>query len=121
MATNQYIADPTIRIKEQPLLGDGLIRVLEPGEYTGLRHSKRIQGGDWELTFFVPVGSIGIGLLREWFHGALMGRLEEWHNGRRTWRGVIWEMDLVYKGMKRRRSVDKVWNAVKTIYTLNDD
>ena len=118
---NKAIEDPTIRIKVQPTLGASVSAILPPGKYNSLRHSIRYQGGPWDLSLFVPATLVPITILREWFNAFLMHRLEEHYNGRATWQGVIWEMDLVSDGIKRRRSVGNVWNAVKCIYTLNTD
>lgn len=113
--------DPTLLISDMPLRSSAVFTVLEPGEYQGLHHSKRFQGGDWDLSVFIPAGAVSIGLLREWFNELLMYRIEERADGARPWRGVIWEVDLVYEGIRRRRSMTTTWNAVKTVYTLDSD
>lgn len=118
-------SNPTILIREQPKIGTAVYQRLAGGEnpdYTTLRQAKRWQGGDWEMSLFVPVsGRYSAGELAEWFQSLLMKRVENNHMGAAAWKGLIWEMSLVKDGTKRTVSVGEVWNAVKTVYTEPED
>lgn len=55
--------------------------------------------------------------LASWFYERLGYHLEEHVSGGLTWDGMVYEMELAAAGSIRRRSLEKVLNAVKTIYT----
>ena len=112
---------PTIVIRDTPLRSSAIHAVLKPGDYLNLHHSKRFQGGDWDLSLYIPPTAVSIDLLAEWFNEVLMYRVTERAGGGAAWKGFIWEIDLVKAGTRRRRSMSTVWNACKTIYTQDND
>lgn len=109
---------PRVVIREMPLNGTTAVEVVRYVER--YRHTLRQQGGFWEATFWIPV-SPGVGItssyLREWYNNRLMFRLDEQYGGTLTWQGVIWEMELLLDGVRKRRSIENLWNAIRTDYT----
>lgn len=77
------------------------------------RRSVRLIGGPWIGSFRV-IGELP--LLQQWYYNRLAAHVEERLGGMLTWAGLIYEMDLTYQGVKRRRSLDLLANAVKARY-----
>lgn len=70
------------------------------------------QGGALDGSFRI-VGPLH--QLQGWFYNRLGWHVEEVAGGK-TWAGLVYEMDLTYLGSTRRRSLDNVYNYVKTHY-----
>lgn len=77
------------------------------------KRSIRSMGGYW-LGKFTLEGSIGE--LATPFHNWLGHHVEERSGGGISWEGLIYEMDLIHGGIKRRRSLDMLYNRVKVTY-----
>lgn len=77
------------------------------------RRSTRWLGGYWQGSFSVEGKPTE---LQDWFFNRLGCHVEERSNGVVTWEGLIYEMELTLNGVKRRRSLDLMNNAVATEY-----
>ena len=71
------------------------------------------QGGPWQGTF-VLTGDLYE--LQDAFYNWMGYHLEERAGGLVTWEGMIYEMELVHKGVRRRRSLDLMANRIMTGY-----
>lgn len=87
---------------------------------TRYRHSSRMQGGYWMASWHFSPDDNDIEYMERWFRNRLGHLMTERAGGTRTWHGVIWSMDLAINGWKERRSLETLWNAIKTIYTDTD-
>lgn len=83
----------------------------------GWRRSIRAQGGYWLGSFRQTGDAKG---LQAAFERWLGYHVQETSGGAKTWEGMIYEMDLVVNGVRRRRSLDLMSNAVKTTYTKEE-
>ena len=86
---------------------------------TRMKTVKRRIGGDWQASFFIPLDpkiANTSGYLRQWFNNYIFKTIRQRAEGINTFKGVIWEMNLTIDGVKRTRSMDDIWNAVKTLY-----
>lgn len=79
--------------------------------------SIRLQGGFWQGTFTVQ-GELSE--LQDWFYNRLGYHLVERSGGVQTWEGLIYELDLVAGGVRRRRSLDTISNAVLSSWQRSD-
>lgn len=111
---------PSLVVKDMPLISFTEQYIFQPGSYSQLSHHKRWRGGDWILDFKVYPSSAFKGAtiddLEMWFYTWLMHEVVEVFEGFETWSGVIWEMELIKNGVKRRRRMDDTYTAVKAIY-----
>jgi hypothetical protein len=82
---------------------------------TGWRRSTRAQGGYWQGSFRLTGQSEQ--KLQNWFETWLGYDVLETSGGAASWQGMIYEMDLMIAGVRRRRSLDLMSNAIKTTYT----
>jgi hypothetical protein len=78
------------------------------------KRSTRANGGFW-LGSFVLDGTDSEKL--DAFYGWLGSHVEERSGGGVTWEGMVYEMDLNYYGVRRKVSLDDMFNAVSTTYT----
>lgn len=106
------MANYSLRLYSPLLMGaDFLDDVTEMAQ--DWRRSTRLVGGPW-LGSFRLIGDLP--LLQQWYYNLLGAHLEERASGITSWAGLIYEMDLTYQGVKRRRSLDLLSNAVKARY-----
>lgn len=88
----------------------------------GWRRSMRSMGGYWMGSFTLESkskyygGSGGASELMEKFYNWLGNEIVEESGGFQTWQGLIYSMDLTYKGLIRRRSLELMSNSVKVEY-----
>lgn len=73
------------------------------------RRSIRLLGGMWRGSFRIE-GDLPD--LLDWFYNRLGWHVEERSGGATTWEGMIYEMELASAGVRRRRSLENVANAV---------
>jgi len=78
------------------------------------RRSTRMQGGFWQGSFQV---SAPVADLFQWFYDFLGYHLEEQMAGMISWEGMIYALELSYAGVRRRRTLEKLANAVVVRYT----
>jgi hypothetical protein len=81
----------------------------------GWRRSTRLQGGYWQGSFTVE-GELAD--LQTWFYDRLGCHLVEVVGGQTTWEGLVYEVELTHRGVKRRRSLDLMQNAVRATYSM---
>jgi hypothetical protein len=84
----------------------------------GWRRTIRRQGGYW-LGEFRLRGERDY--LERFFHEYLGYHFEEYSNGRKTWEGLIYTMELTSGGVTRRRSLDEMVNDVGCTYIDAED
>lgn len=117
--------DPSIVIKDIPSLSDKEQFVFSPGVYGKLSHHKRLIGGDWMLSFDIEIdpksSKVTTEMITDWFYDWLMHRVIEYADGEITWQGVIWELEITRDGVTKRRTLDDVYTAVKSIYLPVDE
>lgn len=105
--------EPSLRLYTSVLLNNSFIADLSQWPALNWRRSIRLNGGPWigscTLTGDLPE-------LQELFYNGLGYHLEEQAGGQITWEGMVYEMDLDYEGVTRRRSLDVMANAVQTLY-----
>lgn len=78
----------------------------------GWRRSIRMQGGFWQGSFRI---SAELPLLQEWFYNRLGAHVQERSGGMVSWAGMVYEMELAAGGVRRRRSLDDMSNAVAVL------
>lgn len=91
----------------------GLTFVQDLTEGTGWKRSIRADGGPWQGSFKL-VGNVGD--LANQFYTWLGYHVEERCGGVKSWAGLVYEMELSYAGVKRRRSLDLMANYVSLYY-----
>lgn len=110
------MADYTLRLSGSVLHGTPWV-----GDLTGVarqwRRSIRFWGGFWQGSFKMETDAP---TMQQAFYEWLGYHLEEKSAGVTTWEGMIYELDLVTAGVRRRRSLDLTANAMMARYT-NDD
>lgn len=84
----------------------------------GYRHANRDQGGFWLADFSLQGPSAE---LAQWFYERLGFHFEEWSGGVLSWEGMIYEMALTVGGTTRVRSLDKLFDHVRTTYIDNNN
>lgn len=77
------------------------------------RRSIRMDGGFWRGRFSLTGNAAD---LQRAFDTWMCYHLEERTGGMVTWEGMVYEMDLRYAGVTRRRSFDLMTNVAKTSY-----
>jgi hypothetical protein len=103
----------SIRLYPSVLTADtGMIMSLE-GKVQNWRRSIRALGGPWQGSFTLE-GDLAE--LQAFFYRYLGAHLEE-REGRVTWDGLVYEMELTAAGVTRRRSLEKLSNRVQASYT----
>lgn len=108
-----------LRINNPVTLGGGYVDAIT-ADVTGWTRSIRANGGSW-LGKFTITGELRE--LERWFYNRLGFDLQERSAGVRSWRGMIYSMDL-YRGTGlcgRRRSLDAMYNAINATYLNSDD
>jgi len=78
------------------------------------KRSTRANGGFWKGTFTVE-GTDEEKL--DYFYTWLGSHVVERAGGMTTWEGMVFEMDLNHYGVRRRVSLDDMFNSVSTTYT----
>ena len=78
------------------------------------RRSIRNTGGYWRGSFTITGKPEQ---LKEWFDTWMGHHLEERTDNTITWEGLIYQMDLRYAGITRRRSFDLMANAVNCMHS----
>lgn len=81
----------------------------------GWTRSIRAVGGFWEGTFTIRSGDM-LRMFDEW----LGNHVVETAGGMTTWEGIIYEMELTYNGVVRRRSFLDMSNAINGAYRTSD-
>lgn len=84
----------------------------------GWSRSIRKNGGYWQGDFSL-LGDLSY--LSDFFYNRLGYHFEEKYAGQKTWEGLIYEMDLVVNGVRRRRSLNNLSNYVTAMYTDEKD
>lgn len=84
----------------------------------GWSRSTRLIGGPWLGEFTImPERPVDRGMLEHFFYNWLGQDFHEKFSGYRSWRGMIYEMDLTINGITRRRSFDTMVNYATVRYT----
>ena len=83
----------------------------------GWKRSIRNMGGCWQGSFTLFGEAT---TLQDRFRRWLGYDLRERAGGITSWRGLIYEMDLTINQVTRRRSLDLIWNRIKTTYLTQD-
>lgn len=84
---------------------------------TDWRRSIRANGGYWLGSFSMQGDEAA---LLDAFNRWLGFHVQERSAGKTSWEGLIYEMDLTLGGIKRRRSLDLLYNAVQSSYVRID-
>lgn len=77
------------------------------------RRSSRLQGGYWQGSVKL---SGNLADLQYFYYEALGFHLEERAGGLLTWEGLVYEVDIIHSGVRRRRTLDGMANSIKTRY-----
>jgi hypothetical protein len=106
-ATQRFVADLTPNPKRRTDL-----------QAIGWRRSIRDVGGFWmgEFDLQGPIVS-----LARYFYEYLGYHLEEQVGGHTTWEGILYEMELFSGGSVKRRSLDTLYNSVRTYWKDDSD
>lgn len=109
---------PTLRLYG-PITGLGTFAkdISDRANEGGWRRSVRSKGGFWRGSFTL-YGEIGE--LATWFDNYLGYRFIETAGGE-TWKGMVYDMLLVNRGVGRRRSLTDPYNHIFTTYINTDD
>lgn len=83
----------------------------------GWTRSIRAVGGFWQGSFTMAGNQRN---LQQAFDTWLGYHIEEKTGGVITWEGMVYELELSRGGVRRRRTLDLMYNAVKTSYTTID-
>lgn len=115
------MANPVLRLYLPPQLGTGFVEdfTAKAEQY---RHRIVDNGGYWMAEWWFPLApaqGIAESYLKHWFDAHLMHKVVEAGAGV-TWEGVVWQMELNLDGLRKIRTMDKVYNAVKVTYTNED-
>lgn len=79
------------------------------------------QGGSLEGSFQLsPASGLSESDLIAIFDNWLGHQIKEIVKGTTTFTGLVYEIDLMHRGVRRRRSLDDIWNAVDTNYKTWD-
>jgi hypothetical protein len=78
------------------------------------RRSIRLQGGYWQGSFEVD-GELAE--LQQWFYERLGWHVQEVAGSQISWEGLVYELELEHQGIKRRRSLDTLQNAVRAYFS----
>ena len=84
-----------------------------PMKARGWRRSIRGFGGYWQGEFTLYGNTND---LAHFFYHNLGGHIEERSGGKKTWEGLIYEMELTTDGSTRRRTFDSMYNHVRVQY-----
>lgn len=119
--------DYSLKVFDNVLVGSG--SVAQDVVLTEWRRSTTFFGGPWMGSFKLTGNLVA---LQDWFYAGLGRHVEESSRGQTPWEGYIWEMDLVepaeytvhassLRGRRQRRTLEGVFNRVKTVYTDPSD
>lgn len=109
---------PSIRVYQPLLIDTGYVG--EFGKYsTKYRQSSRLLGGWWQASWDMTLYPDHV--KRQFFNRRIGSHVEIYDGGGIVWSGLIWEMESYANGVLRRISLDKVRNAIKCVYTDQDD
>jgi hypothetical protein len=110
------LKDYTLRLYSSVLQADPPNFVMDLTRIAqGWRRNIRSNGGYW-LGKFVLTGRDATEL-QSAFETWLGYHVREVSGGTTSWEGMVYEMDLVTNGVRRRRSLDMMSSAVKTTFT----
>lgn len=101
-----------LRLFPPVLSGDTAIVLPLTGIAKDWVRSIRGHGGFWQGSFWIQ-GELSF--LQNFFYRYLGNHLSEKKGNWETWAGMIYEIDLEAQGVIRRRSLDYMYNAVKTV------
>lgn len=86
----------------------------------GYRRSTRAIGGFWQASFALTEEEATASWLRNAYEEWLAHHLVERIGGGVRWEGLVYEIDLVEGGVRRRRTLERMWNAVRGTYRTMD-
>lgn len=109
----------SLRVFSSVLTGQQFVADITDVAAQTWRRSTRLQGGFWQGSFSIT--GLSLGEMQEIFYSWLGYHVEERSGGMISWEGMIYEVDLVVAGMRRRRSLDLMANAVRVRYTDSED
>lgn len=115
-----YIKNPTGLLVMNSIMNGGVGLVYNVSEFAvGWRRSNNIYCGCKEGSFRIYPKTSGFTMQDcvQGFYEWLGNVFQEIVSGSRTWAGMIYSMDLSYKGDMRRRSFEDMYNAIKGQYT----
>jgi len=101
-----------LRLFEPVVTGTAFVQDLTPRAMNWQR-AVRLMGGCWQGSFSLT-GDLS--QLQEFFYQRLGYHIEERVSGTLTWEGMIYAMELQNAGVRRRRSLDLMANAVWARY-----
>jgi len=110
---------PNITMYTSPALSEVVIEANVSEKATRLRTVKRRIGGDFEASFHIPLDEMNgrsEGYLRDFFANRMHSQVKFHFGGRPVWFGVVYDMELTLKGVKRRKSMDGVYNKITPLY-----
>jgi hypothetical protein len=102
-----------LRLYTGVLQGQAFVADVAPAAQ-GWKRSTRAVGGFWQGSFTL---SGELADLQWWFYETLGFHLEERMSNVVTWEGMIYELELSTQGVRRRRTLTTLGNAVKARYT----
>jgi len=110
----------TIIISGTPNDNEGPVLVItQPRQY---KQTIRGQGGYWTADFTLFAGNeYSLAEQANLYDRLLFHKVEVWVDGVVVWRGIIWQMDYVAYGLKKRRDLGTMWNAWKAVYSMAGD
>lgn len=114
------LRSPVLRVTDLASRGGNFYADLRDTQYSQLKHDIMWMGGAWRLSFFLPAEILTSDVLADMYDMYLMKTIEEKIDGKRTWKGFISELSLIDDGAQMTRSIWDMWNAVSTVYTIND-
>jgi hypothetical protein len=88
------------------------------GSPGGWKRSIRDKGGFWQASLPLD-GSLAD--LTNAYYTWLGGHLLEKSAGDTTWEGMVYELELVHHGTRRRRTLDTMYNAVEVVYSADGE
>ena len=99
-----------------PVIDPESTMILDLGAVSDWKRSIRGMGGFWQGSFTMPIKFSADYL--SMFHELLGFHLEERSAGGTTWQGLIYELEIEQNGIRRRRSLDLMSNAIDVTYSL---
>src|SRR3990172_694683 len=108
---------PSLLLFTPVLLGKNFVKDLTK-EAQAWQRKVRLQGGDWQGTFRIYADEA---TLTDYFYNWLGYHLEESVQGVVSWRGMLYEMTLNTHNASRTRSLDQMYNHVRTKWNDGTD
>lgn len=109
---------PSIRVYQPLLITQDHSQTYQK-QVQGYRQTVRLLGGYWQARWNLDL--MPTEQQKAFFNRRMGSHIRVYDGGGLIWLGFIWEMEMYSKGVLRRISLDKVRNAVKCIYTDQDD